>query len=135
MISSVRLHGSTASMALEGATNTEAFRAYVRKVLIPSLRVCDIVVMDNFTPHKNEETVALIEEAGTSVCFLPPLSPDLNPIEKMWSKVKQILRSLEAQSTDTPFHPNPPWIPNSSAMRRRSVSVTRGTFDDWLDFS
>lgn len=98
MISSVRLDGSTACMAIDGATDTEVFRAYVREVLVPTLRVGDIVVMDNLTPHKNEETLALIEEAGACVWFLPPHSPDLNPIEKMWSKVKQALRSFEART-------------------------------------
>lgn len=98
MICSVRLDGSTACMAIEGATDTEVFRAYVKEVLVPALRPGDIVVMDNLTPHKNEQTVALIEAAGASVRFLPPYSPDLNPIEKMWSKVKQILRSTEART-------------------------------------
>lgn len=98
MISSVRLDGSTACMAIDGATDTEVFRAYVREVLLPTLRIGDIVVMDNLTPHKNEETIALIEEAGACAWFLPPYSPDLNPIEKMWSKVKQALRSFEARS-------------------------------------
>lgn len=85
-------------MAIDGATDTEVFRAYVSEVLIPTLREGDIVVMDNLTPHKNEETLALIEKAGASVLFLPPYSPDLNPIEKMWSKVKAALRSLEART-------------------------------------
>lgn len=85
-------------MTIDGATDTEVFLAYVRELLIPTLRVGDIVVMDNLTPHKNEETLALIEEAGACVWFLPPYSPDLNPIEKMWSKVKQALRSLEART-------------------------------------
>lgn len=98
MISSMRLDGSTACMAIDGATDTEVFRAYVGEVLIPTLREGDIVVMDNLTPHKNEETLALIEKAGASVLFLPPYSPDLNPIEKMWSKVKAALRSLEART-------------------------------------
>ena len=98
MISSVRLDGSTACMAIDGATDTEVFRAYVREVLLPTLRVGDIVVMDNLTPHKNEETIALIEVAGACVWFLPPYSPDLNPIEKMWSKVKAALRSSEART-------------------------------------
>ena len=98
MISSVRLDGSTACMAIDGATDTEVFRAYVREVLLPTLRVGDIVVMDNLTPHKNEETIALIEEAGACAWFLPPYSPDLNPIEKMWSKVKALLRALEART-------------------------------------
>lgn len=98
MISSVRLDGSTACMAIDGATNTEVFRAYVHEVLLPTLKAGDIVVMDNLAPHKNEDTLALFGTAGVSVWFLPAYSPDLNPIEKMWSKVKHVLRSLEPRT-------------------------------------
>jgi transposase len=98
MISSIRLDGSTACMALEGATDTEAFRAYVREVLAPALRPGDIVVMDNLSPHKSDQTLALIATAGATVLFLPAYSPDLNPIEKMWSKIKGLLRSAEART-------------------------------------
>lgn len=100
MISSVRLDGSTACMTIEGATDTAVFQAYVREILIPSLRAGDIVVMDNLAPHKNDRTVALIAAAGASVRFLPAYSPDLNPIEMMWSKVKAWLRAAEARSPD-----------------------------------
>jgi transposase len=98
MISSIRLDGSTACMTIDGATDTETFRAYMREVFLPTLKSGDIVIMDNLTPHKNEETLALIEAVGVSVWFLPAYSPDLNPIEKMWSKVKQALRSLEPRT-------------------------------------
>lgn len=98
MISSVRLDGSTACMTIEGATDTLVFRAYVRHFLCPSLRRGDVVVMDNLVPHKSAETLALIEAAGASVRFLPAYSPDLNPIEKMWSKVKASLRGAEART-------------------------------------
>ena len=101
MIASIRLDGSTACMAIEGATDTEVFRAYIRNVLCPTLRAGDIVVMDNLLPHKNALTLALIEQAGASALFLPAYSPDLNPIEKMWSKVKQSLRSAEARTRHT----------------------------------
>ena len=100
MISSVRLDGSTACMTIEGATDTAVFQAYVREILCPSLRPGDIVVMDNLAPHKNEHTVALIVAAGASVRFLPAYSPDLNPIEMMWSKVKALLRAAEARTAD-----------------------------------
>lgn len=100
MISSVRLDGSTACMTIEGPTDTPVFQAYVRAILVPSLRPGDIVVMDNLSPHKNEHTVALIEQAGASVRFLPPYSPDLNPIEMMWSKVKALLRGAEARTAE-----------------------------------
>jgi transposase len=98
MLSSIRLDGSTACMTIEGATDTEVFQTYVREVLCPTLRPGDLVVMDNLSPHKHDPTLRLIEETGAAVRFLPAYSPDLNPIEKMWSKVKQFLRSAEART-------------------------------------
>lgn len=98
MISSVRRDGTTACMTIEGATNTEVFHAYVREVLVPSLQPGDIVVMDNLGAHKNERTLALIREVGAEVRFLPAYSPDLNPIEMMWSKVKALLRKTQARN-------------------------------------
>ncbi len=98
MMSSLRLDGSTACMALEGATDTESFRAYVQAVLVPALRPGDIVVMGNLSPHKSDPTLGLITQVGAQVRFLPAYSPDLNPIELMWSKVKQFLRGAEART-------------------------------------
>ena len=98
MISSIRLDGSTACMALEGPTDTESFRTYVQAVLVPTLRPGDIIVMDNLSPHKSDPTLALITQAGAQVLFLPAYSPDLNPIEMMWSKVKNWLRGIEART-------------------------------------
>ena len=100
MISSLRLDGSTACMTIASATDTEVFRAYVAEVLCPTLRPGDIVVMDNLAPHNSAPTLALIAQAGAEVLFLPAYSPDLNPIEKMWSKVKTLLRSAEARTSD-----------------------------------
>jgi transposase len=104
IIGSIRLDGSTACMAIEGATDSEVFREYVRRILCPVLRPGDIVVMDNLAPHKSEETLALIEQAGAQALFLPAYSPDLNPIEKMWSKIKQLLRSAEARTHPDLLH-------------------------------
>jgi transposase len=98
MMSSIRLDGSTACMTLEGTTDTESFHAYVGQVLVPTLRPGDIVIMDNLSPHKSDPTLALITNAGAQVLFLPAYSPDLNPIEKMWSKVKSLLRGAEART-------------------------------------
>jgi transposase len=98
MISSVRLSGQTACMTIEGATNTEVFHAYVREILVPTLKPGDIVILDNLGAHKNERTLALIEKAGAEVRFLPAYSPDLNPIELMWSKVKALLRKAQARN-------------------------------------
>jgi transposase len=98
MISSVRLDGTSACMTVEGATNTEVFRAYVCEILVPALRPGDIVVMDNLGAHKNEHTLERIRQAGAEVRFLPAYSPDLNPIEMMWSKVKALLRKAQARN-------------------------------------
>lgn len=98
MISSVRLDGSTACMTIEGATNTEVFQAYVREILVPVLRPGDIVIMDNLGAHKDERTLALIRQAQAQIQFLPAYSPDLNPIEMMWSKVKALLRKAQARN-------------------------------------
>lgn len=98
MIAAIRLDGSTAGMCLDGATDTAAFQTYVRTVLGPTLRAGDIVVMDNLAPHKNAHTLALITATGATVRFLPAYSPDLNPIEMMWSKVKAFLRAAEART-------------------------------------
>jgi transposase len=93
--------GSTACMAVDGATDTEVFRAYVQEVLCPTLRTGDVVIMDNLSPHKSTQTLELIQQVGAQVLFLPPYSPDLNPVEKMWSKLKEFLRSKEARSLPT----------------------------------
>ena len=98
MMAALRLDGRTACMTLEGATDTESFRVYVEAVLLPTLQPGDLVVMDNLSPHKSDPTLALIARAGAQVLFLPAYSPDLNPIEKMWSKVKALLRRMEART-------------------------------------
>lgn len=98
MIGALRLDGSTACMTIEGATNSEVFRTYLREVLLPTMREGDVLVMDNLSAHKNKQTLELLEKAGIEVHFLPPYSPDLNPIEMMWSKVKNLLRGAEART-------------------------------------
>jgi len=100
MIGSLRLDGSTACLAIEGATDTEVFRTYVAQVLVPTLRPGDLVIMDNLAPHKSDPTLELITQAGAQALFLPAYSPDLNPIEKMWSKVKNSLRRQEARTPE-----------------------------------
>jgi transposase len=100
VIGAMRMDGSTACMAIEGATDVEVFGAYVRQVLCPFLKPGDRVVMDNLAVHKSEAILALIRQTGAEALFLPAYSPDLNPIEKMWSKLKNILRSLEARTAE-----------------------------------
>jgi transposase len=98
MISSVRLDGTTACMVVDGATTKDIFKAYVLHILLPTLKAGDIVVLDNLSAHKDQEVRDLIESAGAELWFLPPYSPDLNPIEKMWSKIKSTLRTLKART-------------------------------------
>lgn len=98
MLAAMRIDGSTAPMVIEGPTDAEVFEAYVEQVLAGSLRPGDIVVMDNLAPHKKPAVIAMIEAAGAEVWFLPPYSPDFNPIEKMWSKIKAFLRKAKART-------------------------------------
>jgi len=98
MIGALRGDGTTACMSIEGAADTEVFRAYVRCVLCPTLRPGDVVVMDNLSPHKSAPTLSLITATGAQILFLPAYSPDLNPIEKLWSKIKACLRAAEART-------------------------------------
>jgi len=92
--------GVTAAMTIEGATDADAFRAFVDRVLLPQLRPGDLVVMDNLSSHKAAGVREMIESAGAKLRNLPPYSPDLSPIEKCWSKVKQFLRSAAARTAD-----------------------------------
>lgn len=89
-----------APWVLEGAINAGAFRTYVQKVLCPTLRQGDVVVMDNLSSHKDEEAGAAIRKAGAHLLFLPPYSPDLNPIEQVFAKLKHFLRAEAARSQD-----------------------------------
>ena len=101
MLSSIRSDGHTESIVFKGALNKEIFESYVEKVLAPSLRPGDIVVMDNLSAHKSQKVEELINSCHAELRFLPPYSPDLNPIAKMWSKVKQILRGLMARAEES----------------------------------
>ena len=91
LLSSMTLEGLGPSLAVEGATDREVFEAYVERLLAPTLRRGQVVVMDNLTAHKGERVRELIEERGCELLYLPPYSPDLNPIEEAFSKVKRIL--------------------------------------------
>lgn len=99
LVSSVRLDGTQAYEFFQGSLNGKNFLSYVKNTLIPTLKKGDIVVMDNLSCHKVKGVKEAIEEAGASVLYLPPYSPDFNPIEMMWSKMKTLLRNWK---TDTP---------------------------------
>src|SRR5512134_3977965 len=90
----------TAPWIFEGSMNSLAFETYVRSQLLPALRPGDILVMDNLSAHTGETIRQLIEDKGARLEFLPPYSPDLNPIELCWSKVKRALRTAKARTLD-----------------------------------
>ena len=99
LISSISLAGGVgASMSVEGSADGEAFLLYVEHFLCPSLKRGQIVVMDNLQVHKMRRVRELIEERGCSLVFLPPYSPDFNPIEQAFSKIKGILRKAKART-------------------------------------
>jgi transposase len=98
MIAGMRLAGVVAPWMFVGATDTAAFETWVTEVLVPELEPGDVVVWDNLKPHKSAAAVRAVEAAGATVKPLPPHSPDLTPIEEMWSKVKEALRGLAART-------------------------------------
>ena len=99
-IAAVTLDGPVAPFAFEGPTDAAAFRTYVERVLGPELRRGDVVVMDNLNVHKAAGVTEAIRRRGAEPVFLPPYSPDLNPVELFWAKVKRLLRSAAARSTE-----------------------------------
>jgi len=100
LISAVRREGVVASLMFPGATDEMAFRTYLEQVLIPALRPGDIVVLDNLAAHRVGAVARAIRKAGAGVWYLPPYSPDFNPIEKVWSKVKAFLRKAAARTRE-----------------------------------
>ena len=100
LLSSMTLSGMGPSLAVEGATTRALFEAYVEEALAPSLRSGQVVVMDNLTAHKGERVRELIEERGCEVVYLPPYSPEYNPIEQAFSKLKASLRGAEARTRE-----------------------------------
>jgi transposase len=97
-VGALRASGFTAPLVLDGAMNGEAFRAYVEQILAPTLRTGDIVVMDNLGSHKVAGIREAIEARGASLQYLPPYSPDLNPIENSFAKLKSLIRKEAART-------------------------------------
>jgi transposase len=100
MISGIRLDGTTHPMVIKSATDGDVFQAFIDQVLGPTLKPGDIVIMDNLTPHKMAGVRKEIASRGAEVWYLPPYSPDMNPIEKMWSKIKAFLRKAKARTEE-----------------------------------
>ena len=103
IISSLRVNGKTESLVYKDSLTGDLFKQWLKEALCPTLNTGDILIMDNLSCHKVKGVSELIEEAGAQLIYLPPYSPDLNPIEKMWSKIKAILRKLRCRSEATLF--------------------------------
>ncbi len=99
-IAGLRRDGIVAPFVLDGPVNRDAFEAYVAKVLVPELRAGDIVVMDNLSSHKGPRVSTLIEAAGARLLYLPPYSPDFNPIENAFAKLKALLRKAAERTVE-----------------------------------
>ena len=100
LLASMSLEGMGPCLAVEDSTTATVFEAYVEKVLAPSLRHGQIVVVDNLSAHKGERVSELIEERGCQLLYLPPYSPDFNPIEEAFSKIKGALRKAQARTRE-----------------------------------
>jgi transposase len=122
LICGMRLSGVAAPLAFPGGVDGAAFHQYVEEVLAPELRPGDIVIWDNLKPHRAEEVVEAVERAGAEVVPLPPWSPDLNPIEEMFSKVKAALRSAAARTTEAVY----------AALRSALDDVTTADIEGWF---
>jgi transposase len=100
VIAGLRLDGLTAPAVFDGPIDQASFLAYVEQVLVPTLRSGDVVVLDNLAVHKQPEVRAAIERAGATIRFLPPYSPDFNPIEQAFAKLKTFLRAARPRTFD-----------------------------------
>ncbi len=100
LIAALGIEGMRCSTVVDGAVNADVFESFVEQVLASALKPGDVVVMDNLSSHKRQRTRALIEATGATLLFLPPYSPDLNPIEMVFAKIKQLLRSLACRTRE-----------------------------------
>ena len=98
LLASMSRSGMGECLAVEGSTTTKVFETYIERVLVPSLREGQVVVMDNLSAHKGSRVRDLIEQRGCQLIYLPPYSPDFNPIEEAFAKIKALLRKAEART-------------------------------------
>jgi len=122
MIGALSCTGLEAVMTIEGAADADVFRAYVQEVLCPTLRQGDIVVADNLSVHKAAGVQEAIAAQGARLLYLPPYSPDLNPIERCWSKIKTFLRAAKARTRET----------LDAAVTRALATVTESDARAWF---
>jgi transposase len=126
LVAGLRASGLIAPMVLDGPMTGEVFRAYVEQVLIPELSPGDVVVLDNLAAHKVVGIRKMIQAAGASLLYLPPYSPDLNPIEQVFAKLKALLRKAAARTKKVLWTPSEN---RSTASQRMSAGTTSATAD------
>jgi len=123
ILAAVRLNGDIAPLMFEGTLNGEIFVQYTKQFLAPLLKKGDLVVMDNASPHKVSGVAEAIEACGAKVLYLPQYSPDLNPTELLWSKVKAFLKKEKARTQDS----------LENAVKRALDSVTIDDIVSWFE--
>jgi transposase len=123
LISSITLEGIGPSMSVEGSSDTDSFGRYMREILVPRLKAGQIVLMDNLSVHTSKWVRELIEERGCQLWLLPSYSPDMNPIEEAFSKVKTLLRKAKARTLEALFEAT------AEALSAVSAADARGYFD------
>jgi transposase len=123
VIGAISLIGIVAMMYVDLSVNTNIFLNYIEQLLLPKLKSGQYVIMDNASIHKSNEIVNLLKSVGAKVVFLPPYSPDLSPIEKMWSKVKEVLKRLMPR-TKADFH---------NALAMALDTVKEEDCEEWFD--
>ena len=123
MLAAISLEGISSPMTVPGAVDGLVFLEYVKQVLCPELEEGDVVVMDNLSAHKVKGVREAIEEVGARVLYLPPYSPDLNPIEKCWSKIKTYLRQAKARTREA----------LEQALKEALLLVTKQDAEGWFE--
>ncbi len=122
MLGALSLSGVEALMTVNGATDGDIFSAFVREVLAPTLRAGDVVIWDNLGAHRSQFVREAVEARGATVMFLPPYSPDMNPIERCWSKLKTYLRAAKARTREA----------LEAAIKRALSTVTESDARAWF---
>jgi transposase len=123
MLSSIRLNGGSECVVFDGAVDKKMFGAYMEDMLLPELLPGDVVIMDNLSAHKNSFDITMFTSKGIAIKYLPAYSPDLNPIEKMWSKIKAKLRESQATDADALF----------IAIGEAFSSITASNAEGWFE--
>jgi transposase len=124
MLAAIGVHGVSAPMTVNGAVDGAVFLAYVRQVLVPTLAEGDIVVMDNLGAHRTAGVAEAIAARGARLEYLPPYSPDMNPIEQCWSKIKTFLRQAKARTREA----------LEAALKQALLQITEADARAWFSY-